>query len=226
MIHSHYLTTQTENENRIKNYKPINVKPMKTLLIIALFSLLTISSSAQWSYRFLSQEKHFLYSSGDFIAGSQNSGKVSLNYVYNNKYTVNVGFSATSKNEAQLPNEILKSATELIPANPAAAFTNSENIHIMLGRVFNLNKDKTFRFILQGGPGVITSRDPVYSVKSNTYEYDMETSKKMCMVINPKIEVPVCCAIGVSCGPMVVLNKDTRYIGAGIGIMYGIIGKE
>lgn len=199
---------------------------MKTLLTLVAVLLFTLTSQAQWSYRFLSQERHFLYSSGDYIVGNQNGGKLSINYVYNNKYTVNVGFSATTKNEAQLPNEILKSATELIPANPTAAFTNSENIHLMIGRVFNLNKAGTFRFIMQGGPGILTSRNPVYTVKSNVYEYDMEASKKMCLVLNPKIELPLFSAIGVSAGPMLVMNSSTRYIGAGIGIMYGIIGKK
>ncbi len=198
---------------------------MRTLLLILAISLISISSQAQWSYRFLSQEKHFLYSSGDYIVGSQNGGKLGVNYVYNNKYILNIGYSATTKNEAQLPNEILKSATELIPANPTAAFTNSENIHFMVGRVFNLNKQGTFRFILQGGPGILTSRDPIYTVKSNVYEYDMESSKKMCLVLNPKLEIPLFSAIGVSAGPMVVMNNSTRYIGAGIGIMYGIVGK-
>ncbi|HPF50732.1 MAG TPA: hypothetical protein PK335_04110 [Draconibacterium sp.] len=199
---------------------------MKAILFLVAVSLISISSQAQWSYRFLSHEKHFFYSSGDYIVGNQNGGKISVNYVYNNKYTVNIGYSATTKNEAQLPNEILKSATELIPANSTVAFSNSENIHLMLGRVFNLNKEGTFRFILQGGPGMITSRDPIYTVKSNVYEYDMEATKKMCMVLNPKFEIPLFSALGVSAGPMLVMNNSTRYIGAGIGIMYGIVGKE
>ena len=198
---------------------------MKTLLLLAAISFISLTSRAQWSFRFLSQERHFLYSSGDYIVGNQNGGKLSLNYVYNNKYVVNVGFSATTKSEAQLPNEILKSATELIPANTTPAFTNSENIHLMIGRVFNLNEAKTVRFILQGGPGILTSRAPVYTIKSNMYEYENEASKKMCLVVNPKIEIPVCCAIGISAGPLAVINHDTKYIGAGIGIMYGIVGK-
>jgi len=198
---------------------------MKTLLLIAAISFITYTSQAQWSFRFLSQERHFLYSSGDYIVGNQNGGKVSLNYVYDNKYTVNVGFSATMKDEAQLPNEILKSATELIPANAAPAFTNSENIHLMVGRVFNLNEAKTIRFILQGGPGILTNRAPVYTIKSNMYEYENEISKNMCLVVNPKIEIPIASAIGISAGPLAVINQDTKYFGAGIGIMYGIIGK-
>lgn len=199
---------------------------MKTSILIFVAILFTLTSEAQWNYKFLSNERHFLYSSGDIIVGNQNSGNLSINYVYNKKYIVNVGYSATTKDEAQLPTEILKSATELTPVNATAAFTNSENIHLMVGRVFNLNENGSFRFILQGGPGITTSRDPVYTVKSNTYEYDMEASKKLCLVLNPKIEVPVCCAIGISAGPMMVLNNNTRYIGAGIGIMYGILGKD
>lgn len=198
---------------------------MKKLLLIAIAVLLAAASNAQWSYKFLSNETHFLYSSGDFIVGTQNSGQLSLNYVYNTKYTINIGYSATSKNDAALPNEILKSATELIPSFTTPAFTNSENIHLMVGRVFKLNREGTFRFLLQGGPGFYTKRAPSFTVKSNTYDYEMEESKELCLVLNPKLEIPLG-IIGISAGPMAVINQNEKYIGAGIGIMYGIIGKD
>ncbi|HPF50731.1 MAG TPA: hypothetical protein PK335_04105 [Draconibacterium sp.] len=198
---------------------------MKKLVLIIIAVLFTIVSNAQWSYKFLSNERHFLYTSGDFIVGNQNSGQISLNYVYNTKYIINFGYSATTKDEASLPNEILKSATELIPAFSTPAFTNSENLHLMVGRVFNLNREGTFRVLLQGGPGFYTKRAPAFTVKSNMYDYQMESSKELCFVLNPKVEIPLG-TIGISAGPMAVLNQNEKYIGAGVGIMYGILGKD
>ena len=199
---------------------------MKKALFISIISLIALTSNAQWSYKFLSNEKHFLYTSGDLIVGNQNSGKLSLNYVYDTKYIVNVGYSATMKTDATLPNEILKSATELSPANLTPAFTNSENLHIMIGRVFSLNREGTFRLLLQGGPGLYTKRSPEYTIKSNVYDYEIGSTKNLCLVLNPKIEIPLCCAIGISAGPMAVISQNEQYIGAGIGIMYGIVGKN
>ena len=199
---------------------------MKKLIIVIIVSLFALAGNAQWSYKFLSKKKHFLYTSGDFIVGNQSSGKLSLNYVYNNKYTVNVGFTATTKDEATLPSEILKSATELTSVNATPAFTNAESLHIMAGRVYKLNHDGTFRLLVQGGPGIYTRRAPLYTITSNSYKYDMQATKALCLVLNPKVEIPLWRTIGVSAGPMAVLNKDEQYIGAGIGIMYGIIGKD
>jgi len=199
---------------------------MKTYYFLIIFFLISLSVQAQWSYRYLSQEKHFIYSSGEYLASSQSGGMLSINYLYNNKLVLNLGYSATAKQEAQLPAEVLKSGSELFPANPNPAFSNSENIHLMVGRVFNLNSAGTFRLLLQGGPGIRTRRDPVYTIESDMYEYDMKASKNISLVMNPKVELPLVSVLGISAGPMLVISKDNTYVGAGIGIIYGIIGKS
>ncbi len=198
---------------------------MKTLILIVIAGFLSTASHAQWSYRYLSKEKHFLYSSGDYIMGKNNSGRISVNYVYDNKYTINIGYSATSKHDAALSADILKSTTALSAENSGTPFSNSENIHLMLGRVFKLNSDGSIRFLIQGGPGIFTSRNPEYEISSSTYNFNTKASKSLGLVLNPKFEMPVFYAIGFSAGPMVLVNNNETYIGAGIGLMYGITGK-
>ena len=211
------------HEFNLDNLKQNSLKRFILIIIVVFFAT---TSYAQWSYKFLSNETHFLYTSGDFIVGNQNSGQVSLNYVYDTKYIIKIGYSATMKTEAGLPNEILKSATDLVPAFTSPAFSNSENLHVMVGRVLKLNREGTFRLLLQGGPGIYSKRAPTFTVKSNVYDYQIETTKSLCLVLNPKVELPIFGTIGVSAGPMAVLNQNEKYIGAGIGIMYGIIGKD
>lgn len=198
---------------------------MRTFLLILLAGFLSLSSKAQWSYRYLSKEKHFIYSSGDYIVGKNNSGKISVNYVYNNKYTVNIGYSATSKHDAALSQDILKSTTELSSENSATPFANTENIHLMFGRVFKLNRDGTIRFLLQGGPGIFTSRNPEYEINSTTYNFSTETQKSLGLIFQPKFEMPVLYSIGFSAGPMLMVSNNETYVGAGIGLMYGITGR-
>ncbi|WP_167619639.1 hypothetical protein [Maribellus sediminis] len=199
---------------------------MKTLLLFILVSLFALTSQAQWSYKFLSKEKHFVYSSGDFVMGKQNGGGISLNYIYNNKLTVNIGYSATVKTSADLPAEILKSTENLVPAFSTDPFSNSENIRILVGRVFNVNREGTVRLLLQGGPGIYTTREPSFTVKSNTYNYQTEATKSLSLVLQPKIEMPLFATLGLSAGPMVIFNESEHYFGAGIGLMYGILGKN
>ena len=96
----------------------------------------------------------------------------------------------------------------------------------MVGRVFSLNHDGTIRLLLQGGPGVYTKRDAAFTIQSSSYNYEIESNKSICLVVNPKIEIPLGNVIGLSAGPMLVMDNTDQYIGAGIGIMYGIVGRN
>ena len=75
--------------------------------------------------------------------------------------------------------EILKSTQELLPANSATPFSNSENLHLMVGRVIKINREGSMRFLIQGGPGLYTSRNPVYEINSNSYDFDVEPAKSL-----------------------------------------------
>lgn len=158
--------------------------------------------------------------------GKTNGANLGLNYIYNNKLSINLGYSATNKTDSHLPDEYLKSAENYQLVNSTEPFENFESLHLMFGRIFTLTKSNSIRFLLQGGPGISTIREPEYNFSGNQYSYDTKASKKISLVLNPKIEVPVCCSIGVSVGPMIVLNDSQKYIGAGIGIMYGIVGRD
>ncbi len=198
---------------------------MKTITLLLVCCIAALASQAQWSYKFSSHDKHFLYTSGQYIVGKCNGGSLGLNYVYNNKLTVSLGYSASNKETCSMPDEYLKSGIEYMPTSGVEPFQNNENIHIMLGRVFSLNKKSSIRFLLQGGPALSTVRAPEYEISGMQYDYQMKSSQKVSLVFNPKIELPLCCMIGFSVGPMIVINDTQQYIGAGIGLMYGIVGR-
>lgn len=198
---------------------------MKTITLILLCCIATLASQAQWSKNHKSNNKHFFYTSGQFIMGESNGGDLGLNYVYNNKLTISFGYSATGKSNSTLPDEYLKSGTDYIPTNSVEPFQNFEDFHLMIGRAFRLNKKSSIRLLLQGGPGITTSREPEFTINGNQYDYQMQSSKKISLVLNPKIELPLCCTVGCSVGPMIIVNGTQQYIGAGIGIMYGVVSR-
>ncbi len=187
--------------------------------------MVALASQAQWSYRFLSSQKHYLYSSGEYVVGEKQAGNIGLNYTYNNRYTLSVGYSATFKSAASPTDEFLKSGTNLSPASSAEPFQNSEILHMMVGRIFDINKKRSIRVLLQAGPGISTFREPEFNLLKSTNQYNFKTaaSKKISFVVNPKIEMPLCCTVGCSVGPMVIVNSNQTYFGAGIGLMYGLI---
>uniref|UniRef100_UPI0032175200 hypothetical protein n=1 Tax=uncultured Draconibacterium sp. TaxID=1573823 RepID=UPI0032175200 len=197
---------------------------MKLLVLSILFCIVTLSIQAQWSDNNKSPQKHFLYTSGDYIVGQSNGGNLGLSYMYNNKYSISIGYAATKKVEQPIPKEFLKSGTELIPIIPDQPFQNFEELHLMVGRVFNLNKRA--RILLQGGPGISNYREPDFKVSGNEYSHVMQTSKKLCLVVNPKVELPLLCTLGCSVGPIFVMNNEYKYMGLGIGLMYGVLRND
>lgn len=187
--------------------------------------MIALASNAQWTQKHSPAQKHYLYSTGEYVVGEEQAGNIGLSYSYNNKYTISVGYSATFKSPVSAPDAFLKSGTELTLANPDEPFENTENLHLMVGRIFDLNKKGNLRVVLQGGPGIATSREPEFNLTTSGDQYYFKTiaSKKISLILNPKVEMPLLYSVGCSVGPMVVINNNRTYIGAGIGIMYGLI---
>lgn len=196
---------------------------MKLTIITILFFVINLASYAQWDYNQPTKAKHFLYTSGEYIVSKNNSGNIGLNYVYNNKYSVNIGYSASSKSQIGMPLDFLKSGKDLTPTYQKKPFENFENFHIMFGRIVNLSSNNTIRLLLQGGPGIANYREPEFNLQDNAYDYTTKISKKMCFIVNPKIELPLTASLGLSAGPMLIVNSHKQYFGAGIGVMYGLI---
>ncbi|QIA07395.1 hypothetical protein [Draconibacterium halophilum] len=201
---------------------------MKTLLIITVFSLISLGTYAQWSNKSAVPKTHNLYSSGEYVVGKQQAGNIGLNYTYNNKYTISVGYTASFKSTVTPSAEFLKSGINLTPINSSEPFENTENLHMMVGRIFDLNQKRSIRIIVQGGPGISTFREPEFNLirSGNQYNFETKTAKKLSLVLNPKIEIPLYSSVGCSVGPMLVVNSNQTYIGAGIGIMYGLIRNQ
>ncbi|WP_319501433.1 hypothetical protein [uncultured Draconibacterium sp.] len=201
---------------------------MKPLFLITVFCIVTLISHAQWAEKPSTTTKHNLYSLGEYVVGDEQAGKIGMSYTYNNKYIVSVGYSATFKSTVTPSDNFLKSATNITPATSAEPFENSENLHMMVGRIFKLNDKNNLRVVLQAGPGIATFREPEFAlVNSNSqYNFETKTTKKLSLVLNPKFEMPLHSTVGCSVGPMVVVNSNQTYIGAGIGIMYGLIANN
>lgn len=205
---------------------------MKNLIVLTFCFFIISSAFAQWSNKFSTRwsKKHFLYASGDVMVGNYKGGDLGINYIFDNKYSIKFGFSASDKQTTFLPSNYLKSSGYETPPNSTLPKENLENFHLMVGRVITLNSKKDFRIIIQGGPGLSISRVPInWHWRENklfrtNYDYDIQQKKKLNLIINPKIEFPFASIIGLSFGPMFMIDKEKSFFGAGIGIMYGIIG--
>ncbi len=203
---------------------------MKKLIIIAMGCMLIANSlSAQWSYKWLNhyKAKHLLYTQGDMMVGSNSGGNLGLNFVYNNKYSVQVGYSATTNEFGSSVAGVLKSAHNVNPAELSRESNMTENYHVMVGRHFDVNSKGTIRFVLQGGPGMSVSMVP--SQQSEVSNQDINSTgnadktNEFSVILNSKFEIPISKTFGFSAGPTFIANQDRRFVTFGIGFMYGIL---
>lgn len=205
---------------------------MKTLVVLIFCFFIVNTTSAQWSNKYKYSKKHYLYTTGDVVVGNYKGGCLGINYIYNDKYSLQFGFSATSKEVSSLPSGYLKSSENQIPSNYNLPNENLESFNLMLGRVFNLDSKKKVRIIVQGGPGFSTIREPVFGETNDSnlnevnYSSGFQKKRKLSLIINPKIEFPIAYIVGFSVGPMLIVNDERTFLGVGIGFMYGIIGKN
>ena len=206
---------------------------MKRIVLLIIGVLMLTSVYAQWSNEFLihKAEKHFLYGTGNVMLGNYNGGDVGINYIYNSKYSVNFGFSVSSKSASNQLTESLKSAkTNSIDLK--VPDEHLENFHLMIGRVFDLSPKNNIRVVIQGGPGVSAIREPVFTTINNNetvfsnYQIGFRKRQQVSLILNPKIEFPITSVLGFSIGPMLIVNDERTFFGVSIGVLYGIISRE
>lgn len=204
---------------------------MKRLILLSVFLFIICTASAQWSYDWLntSKNKHLLYVNGDLMVGSNSGGNMGMSFVYDGRYSVEVGYSATS-NQFNSPISRLKSAGKSNTSNVISPMLMMENFNIMAGRHFNMNKNETIRFVLQGGPGMSAMMEwkqlqPAGNTNSLP-DSEMVKTKHVTFMVNSKFEFMITDLLGFSAGPTLIMNKDKRFMTFGIGFMYGVISKK
>lgn len=206
---------------------------MKTLVLLTVFTLNATLAHTQWSSNYLKNRTndHYLFGSGDIIAGNYKGGDIGINYIYNNKFSIKLGFSISEKLVTTLPQDLLKSGQTLSSIGLKAPNENFENIHLLFGRVFSLDKKNKLRLTMQGGPGISAIREPEFSNNENNinpshsdYSISYQRTSHLSVIVNPKIEFPFASVLGLSVGPMVIVNEERTFWGTSIGLMYGIVG--
>lgn len=203
---------------------------MKSLVLLAIFCIAATTVSAQFSYKNSNRKStnNSLYVTGDVMVGNYKGGDLGLNFMIDKKYSIKIGFSATDKSPIAPPTDFLKSAQTDVQ-RPEGSFQNFENLYLTIGRVLFLNSKEKLRIILQGGPGISNMRTPdnwrwaVNNSAEAVYVNDISVSKKICLIVNPKLELPIASVMGISVGPMCIYSKENSFFGASIGLIYGLI---
>lgn len=162
------------------------------------------------------------------MVGNKSGGNLGLSFVFNSKYSVEIGYSASSNKVLPTFPDVLKSANKSESADIIASPNEMlENYHMMMGRHFNLNSKGTFRLVVQAGPGmsVINTKAPVAKSTGYTVIPTVRTND-FSVMMNSKFEFPISKLIGFSAGPTLLMNHDRKYFSMGVGFIYGIISRN
>jgi hypothetical protein len=188
---------------------------MRQFILFTVLIIVTIPVTAQFANNWLTDHnKHLLYSNFDLMIGTNAGGNVGMNFVYNSKYSVQVGYSSDSNTPVPFV-QGFKSGTKSQNSTTEIPVEMMENFNIMFGRHFDLSSKGTIRFIVQGGPGLSILHDSFVSDKNQEFS----------MMINTKIEFPIIDMLGFTAGPTLVMNQKRQNLTFCVGFIYGIISE-
>lgn len=196
---------------------------MKSLIAFIFFCFIGNIAFAQWSSKSSNSwtNDHLLYAQGEMLVGNSSGGNLGLNFVYNSKYSIQVGFSLTSKQSEPISQESISTDEAGNSINPVISANSMENYYCMIGRYFELNTKKSIRMVVQGGPGLSVIMD-VPDIDNFSFA-GSDTCNEISLMLNSKVEFPFSDLFCLSIGPTYIVNKQQTFFGAGIGIAYGIV---
>ncbi len=182
---------------------------------ILLLILLSITTNAQFNKTTL------VYGSADIMLGNYLGITANINYVHKDKYSLAVGYSGFIR------------ATEHAPSDYDSglffrAHDRLGDYHILISKLNYINRKKNIRTDIALGLGYLIIREPInWRIEGDNYNryynYDYGQIHAVSLIINPKMEFLFTNFFGMYVSPTLMLNKDTRYFGLGIGQLFRII---
>lgn len=196
------------------------------MIIIFILLLVITKLNAQFS------EKNAVYSTGELNFGNYVGVNLNLNYVFNEKYSFQIGYSGYTRESKSQPEDYTSGLVGIFTLGLSEFhFDNMENYQFLAGKIYSLNESGTIRLNMSGGIGYTIISEPTnwrrisgFTLGEN-YTYDMDKHKTVSLIINPKVEFPFTRFFGLTISPMLQINKDRTFIGIGIGLMIGLLRK-
>lgn len=203
---------------------------MKKVIILLLSSFVLMLSKAQEA------PKYSWYASGEIILESHLGMNLNANFVINEKYSFQAGFSGHMRTGESKPDNFCPGPGDLFTLN-ILTYDYMRNYQIMGGRIFKLNKRGDARLNLSVGAGLTFVQEPInwqsqgsfppLGIKlTSNYSYDIHYYSTFSLIVNPKFEFPITRIVGFSLSPMAVINKDRASIGLGLGMMVGLLRSD
>jgi hypothetical protein len=191
----------------------------------ALFILLLASGFGSASAQF--SENNAIYAGNEFNAGSYFGMDLSLNYAWQEKYCVKLGYNTNTRIAKTIPSDYNPGLVGILTFGMNTPRDNFRSVYLAFGYIAGLNRAGTARVNLAFGLGYVMTRVPVNWQKtdgfmSENYTWDYEKAHSVSFVINPKFEFPFSRYWGLSISPMLQFYDGGTYFVVGIGHIFGL----
>ncbi len=174
-------------------------------------------------------EAHTFYVSGELNLGNYIGLEIDLNYLNNAMYSFKLGYCVNVREPKSLPHDYYGGLGEIFSFEP---YDQLENYHFAIGKVYRMNDKGTIRANLSLGIGYAIIEKPQNweriegGILGGNYTYDYHRTNTVSLIINPKVEFPFTRFYGLTVSPMLIITKDSTYIGIGIGHMVGLLKRK
>ena len=198
------------------------MKQTITLLIIAVLNLQFVNAQ--------NDNENTYYLTSEINLGNYVGVDFNFNYVFNNKYSLKLGFSGNIREPKSQPEDFSGGLNSIFSLGTDQPYDHFLTYRFDAGRIYNLNDKGTIRAHLAAGIGYTIIKEPenwepaptdaVITLAEN-YTYNYRSYNTVSLIINPKIEFPISNFFGLTVSPTLQINKDRTFIGVGIGTMLG-----
>lgn len=198
---------------------------MKRILIIILF----LGSINLVKGQFL--ENNAVYLSSGLNLGNYFGGTLGINYVYKEKYSMQMSFTGNIRKAQNSPVGYSSGMFSVIFLGTDQPYEHFDSYNLLAGRIFKLNKQGTLRLNLHTGVGYTQIKEPhnwkqleydIYGIPLlNNYTWENKKQNEVSLVLNPKIEFVSDFLIGCYASGQLIVNRNRTYVGLGLGMMLG-----
>jgi hypothetical protein len=170
-----------------------------------------------------------IYTSAELNMGNYFGVDLSLNYVYNEKYSFRLAYTGNLRTPKSQPEDYTPGFVGIMFFGLANPYDQFENYQIGVGKIYKLNPSGTIRLNLNVGLGYSVITEPENWTKVDNsflvenYTWNNHKYGKVSIMINPKIEFAFTRYYGFTLSPMMQITKDRAYFGIGIGQMIGLL---
>ena len=190
----------------------------KIILLLCFLTVMTVN--AQFS------RKHFLFQNSGISIGNYYGGNTGLNYIYNEKYSLELGFSYHVRKAKLQPDDYIPGFEALFFILTAPR-DDIISYKLLVGKIKSLNKSGTLRLNLKGGFAYSNVMKTINWTPKGTvgrYTYDYDRNDVISVIISPEINFIPLIFFGFSLSPFVLVNSKTIAFGIKFNTMFGIVG--